>query len=71
MKEITGGTAPAVLWGEFMKKAHKDIQPQALNYGIENSDSLIETRNKIKEIIQKSKAKPKKNVFETILENFF
>ena len=46
MKEITGGTAPAVLWGEFMKKAHKNIQPQALNYGIENSDSLIETRKR-------------------------
>ena len=39
--------------GKFMKRAHKNIQPQALNYGIENSDSLIETRNKIKKIIEK------------------
>ena len=71
MKKITGGTAPAVLWGEFMKKAHKDIQPQALNYGIGDSDSLLETRNKIRKIIEKSRTKPKKNVFESILENFF
>ncbi len=71
MESITGGTAPAVLWGEFMKKAHNNIEPQALNYGIDDSDALLQTRDKIKRIIEKSKVKPKKNVFESILENFF
>ena len=70
MEKITGGTAPAILWGEFMKKAHIDIQPQALNFGIQD-DSLDQTKSKIREIIEKSKVQPKKNVFESILENFF
>ena len=70
MEKITGGTAPAVLWGEFMKKAHIDIQPQALNFGIPE-DSLDQTKSKIREIIEKSKIQPKKNVFESILDNFF
>ena len=70
MEKITGGTAPAILWGEFMKKAHIDIQPQALNFGIPE-DSLDQTKSKIREIIEKSKIQPKKNVFESILDNFF
>ena len=70
MEKITGGTAPAILWGEFMKKAHVDIQPQALNFGIPD-DSLDQTKSKIREIIEKSKIQPKKNVFESILDNFF
>ena len=70
MEKITGGTAPAILWGEFMKKAHKNIQPQALNFGIPE-DSLDQTKSKIRKIIEKSKIQPKKNVFESILDNFF
>ena len=70
MEKITGGTAPAILWGEFMKKAHINIQPQALNFGIPD-DSLDQTKSKIREIIKKSKIQPKKNVFESILDNFF
>ena len=70
MEKITGGTAPAILWGEFMKKAHINIQPQALNFGIPD-DSLDQTKSKIREIIEKSKIQPKKNVFESILDNFF
>ena len=70
MEKITGGTAPAILWGEFMKKAHIDIQPQALNFGFPD-DSLDQTKSKIREIIEKSKIQPKKNVFESILDNFF
>ena len=70
MEQITGGTAPAILWGEFMKKAHENIQPQALNFGI-TDDSLDQTKSKIREIIEKSKIQPKKNVFESILDNFF
>ncbi len=70
MEKITGGTAPAILWGEFMKKAHIDIQPQALNFGIPD-DSLDQSKSKIREIIEKSKIQQKKNVFESILDNFF
>ncbi len=70
MEKITGGTAPAILWGEFMKKAHVDIKPQALNFGIPD-DSLDRTKSKIRKIIEKSKIQPKKNVFESILDNFF
>ena len=71
MEEITGGTAPAVLWSDFMKKAHENIKPRALNYNYQTSDSIIETKRKIKEIIEKSKKNEKKNVFESILDNFF
>ena len=70
MEKITGGTAPAILWGEFMKEAHIDIQPQTLNFGI-SDDSLDRSKSKIREIIKKSKIQPKKNVFESILDNFF
>ncbi len=71
MEEITGGTAPAVLWSDFMEKAHENIKPRALNYNYQTSDSIIETKRKIKEIIEKSKENQKKNVFESILDNFF
>ena len=53
-----------------MKKAHSDIQPQALNFGI-SEDSLDQTKLKIREVLEKSKIQPKKNVFESILDNFF
>ena len=71
MKKITGGTGPAVLWNDFMKKAHLNIEPRALNYEIVDTESVLENRRKIKKLIEKSKIKPKKNVFESILENFF
>ena len=71
MKKITGGTAPAILWNDFMQKAHLNIEPRALNYEIVDTESVLENRRKIKKLIEKSKIKPKKNVFESILENFF
>ncbi len=71
MEKITGGTAPAVLWSDFMQKAHTNIQPRALNYGDDSYNSMVESRKKIEEILRKSKTKPKKNVFESILDNFF
>ena len=55
---------------ELEKKAHVDIKPQALNFGIPD-DSLDRTKSKIRKIIEKSKIQPKKNVFESILDNFF
>ena len=54
-----------------MKKAHMDMKPRALNYGNEYQDSIIESRNKIQEILRKSKVKPKEMFFESILDNFF
>ncbi len=71
MEKITGGTAPALLWSEFMKKAHLNIQPRALNYEITSTESALENKRKIKNLIEKSKREPKKNVFESILDNFF
>ena len=40
------------------------------SFGIAD-DSLDRTKSKIREIIEKSKTQPKKNVFESILDNFF
>ena len=70
MKNITGGTAPAILWSDFMKKAHYGKPPVAL------SDSIIENRDKenksrIDRLIKKSKEIDQRNVFEKILDNFF
>ena len=70
MKDITGGTAPAVLWSDFMKKAHHGKPPVALR------DSIIvnrdkENKSKIDRLIKKSKEIDQRNVFEKILDNFF
>ena len=70
MKDITGGTAPALLWSDFMKKAHHGKPPVALR------DSIIvnrdkENKSKIDRLIKKSKEIDQRNVFEKILDNFF
>ena len=70
MKDISGGTAPALLWSDFMKKAHHGKPPVAL------SDSIIANRDKenksrIDRLIKKSKEIDQRNVFEKILDNFF
>ena len=69
MKDITGGTAPAILWSDFMKKAHYGKPPKAL------SDSIIvnrdkENKSRIDRLIKKSKEIDQRNVFEKILDNF-
>ena len=70
MKDITGGTAPAILWKDFMSKAHQGIPTKSLNYS--NVIDDIENKKKIDRIIKKSKElRKKKNVFDSILENFF
>ena len=70
MKDITGGTAPAILWKDFMSKAHQGIPSKSLNYS--NVIDDIENKKKIDRIIKKSKElRKKKNVFDSILENFF
>ena len=71
MKSITGGTAPAILWSDFMKKAHLGKPAQQLTT-TSNNINRIKNRDKIQKLIKKSKEyEKKKNVFETILENFF
>ncbi len=70
MENITGGTAPAILWKDFMSKAHAGTPSKSLNYtNIVNDD---ENKKRIERLIKKSKEiKKKKNVFDSILENFF
>ena len=71
MKNITGGTAPAILWSDFMKKAHLGKPAEQLTTSSDNINQ-IKNRDKIDKLIKKSKELDrKKNVFETILENFF
>ena len=71
MKNITGGTAPAILWSDFMKKAHLGKPAEQLTTSSDNINR-IKNRDKIDKLIKKSKELDrKKNVFETILENFF
>ncbi len=70
MKNITGGTAPAILWSDFMKKAHYGKPPVALSYSIiANRDK--ENKSRIDRLIKKSKEIDQRNVFEKILDNFF
>ena len=71
MKNITGGTAPAILWSDFMKKAHLGKPAEQLTTSSDNINQR-KNRDKIDKLIKKSKElDKKKNVFETILENFF
>ncbi len=70
MENITGGTAPAILWKDFMSKAHAGTPTKSLNYT--NMNDNDENKKRIERLIKKSKEiKKKKNVFDSILENFF
>ena len=72
MKKITGGTAPAILWKDFMTAAHRDIPPRGLGYGFEEPEAKKLNNDKINRIIEKSKDLDKrKNFFDSIIENFF
>ena len=72
MKDITGGTAPALLWSDFMKKAHLGKPPKALSDSIIKVKRDEENKSRIERLIKKSKEMEKrKNVFEKILDNFF
>lgn len=72
MKKITGGTAPAILWKDFMTAAHRDITPRGLGYGFEEPEAKKLNNDKINRIIEKSKDLDKrKNFFDSIIENFF
>ena len=72
MNNITGGTAPAILWSDFMKKAHLGRVPKDLTKPMISLDKNKQNKNRIDRLIKKSKElDKKKNVFETILDNFF
>ena len=72
MNEITGGTAPAILWSDFMQKAHNGVPVKSLQYANENKIRKFKNNDKINEILSKSKRLNKqKSVFERILDNFF
>ena len=64
MGKITGGTAPAILWKDFMIKAHKDRPSKNLlvdeNY-----------KKKLKLKIQNSKNRKNNRLFDKIIENMF
>ena len=65
MKGVTGGTAPAKLWADFMVQAHKDMPIKELA-NISDDDIYI-TEEKLKE---SRKTKKKENLFERIIDNF-
>ena len=72
MNEITGGTAPAILWSDFMQKAHNGVPIKSLNYANQKKRRKFKNNDKINEIISKSKRlNEQKGVFERILDNFF
>ncbi|MFL2679854.1 MAG: transglycosylase domain-containing protein [Alphaproteobacteria bacterium] len=72
MENITGGTAPAILWSNFMKKAHSGIPVKVLNYASEKNKKILRRDERIRNIINKAdKYKSQKNVFEKILESLF
>ena len=72
MQEITGGTAPALLWRDFYEKAHKGIPEKSLNYVKRDLRKNKRNSDKIDRILKKAKqAETQKSVFEKILDNFF
>ena len=72
MKKITGGTAPAILWKDFMTAAHQDITPRGFSYEFDEPEAKKLNNDKINRIIKKSKDLDKrKNFFDSIIEIFF
>ena len=72
MKKITGGTAPAILWKDFMTAAHQDITPRGFSYEFDEPEAKKLNNDKINRIIKKSKdLEKRKNFFDSVIENFF
>ena len=64
MKKITGGTAPAKLWSDFMIKAHKSIPKKEL------TNLLLPTQpSKIGSLHDRKIKKEKGSIFERIIED--
>ena len=64
MKKITGGNAPAILWREFMLKAHKNKPVKKLV-----ANTLVIKKNS--RTFQDLKKKKEDNLFEKLIENMF
>ena len=62
MRKITGGNAPAILWSDFMKKAHENKPISKLN------ENLTIKSDKIK---KQNKTKNQENLFDKLIDNLF
>jgi len=62
MRKITGGNAPAILWSDFMKKAHENKPISKLN------ENLTIKSDKIK---KQNKTKNEENLFDKLIDNLF
>tara|TARA_B100000989_G_scaffold187742_1_gene141324 strand:+ start:24038 stop:25921 length:1884 start_codon:yes stop_codon:yes gene_type:complete len=62
MSDITGGTAPANLWKEFMTRAHIDLPVKTL------SNLEYQSKSKKQNTVE-TKKKKEENVFQKIIEN--
>ncbi len=65
MSNITGGNAPAILWSDFMKKAHKGRPVRKLKSNVFNQTKDMETKKR------KLEKKKTNTLFEKIIENMF
>lgn len=65
MSNITGGNAPAILWSDFMKKAHKGRPIRKLKSNVFNQTKDMETKKR------KLEKKKTNTLFEKIIENMF
>ena len=63
MKKITGGTAPAKLWSDFMLKAHEDIPKKEL------SNLMLPSKPVINKHVNKKVKKESGSIFERIIED--
>ena len=70
MMKITGGTAPAILWGDFMEKAHKKVPIKNLGFNLLRDEKpenpLSKNQNE-----RNNKSSKSESLFEKILENMF
>ena len=62
MRKITGGNAPAILWGDFMKKAHENKPISKLNENLTIKSEKIKKQNKTKN---------EENLFDKLIDNLF
>ena len=62
MRKITGGNAPAILWSDFMKKAHENKPISKLNENL---------KIKSEKIKKQKKTKNEENLFDKLIDNLF
>ena len=62
MRKITGGNAPAILWSDFMKKAHENKPISKLNENLTIKSEKIKKQNKTKN---------EENLFDKLIDNLF